>query len=80
MASDREKALLAAHFVQSAPARIHVVTMSDRASSGEYTDRSGPRLEECIDAFLEDTGMAANVDRIILSDDADGLKEEIAKL
>jgi molybdenum cofactor synthesis domain-containing protein len=79
MASDREKALLAAHFTQNSPAQIHVITMSDRASTGEYEDRSGPKLEECIEAFLQDTGITANVDRVILSDDADGLKDEILK-
>lgn len=34
------------------PARIGIVTISDRASSGVYEDLSGPAIRETLDAFL----------------------------
>jgi len=36
----------------SDPIRIGVVTVSDRASSGEYEDRGGPALLACLREFL----------------------------
>jgi molybdopterin adenylyltransferase len=34
------------------PARIGIVTASDRASRGAYEDRSGPAIERCLERFL----------------------------
>ena len=36
----------------AAPARIGIVTISDRASTGVYQDLSGPAIRETLDAFL----------------------------
>lgn len=38
--------------VQQIP-RIGIVTVSDRASRGEYEDRSGPAIVACLDEILE---------------------------
>jgi len=35
------------------PIRIGIVTVSDRASSGEYEDRGGPAVRDWLDAALE---------------------------
>lgn len=35
-----------------APARIGLVTVSDRASRGEYEDRGGPAMKACLEEFL----------------------------
>jgi molybdopterin adenylyltransferase len=37
------------------PIRIGVVTVSDRASRGEYEDRSGPAMRACLEEFLIST-------------------------
>ena len=34
------------------PVRIGIVTVSDRASRGEYEDRSGPAIRECLAGIL----------------------------
>ena len=33
-------------------AKIGIVTVSDRASRGEYEDRGGPALQACLEEFL----------------------------
>ena len=33
--------------------RVHIITLSDRASAGEYADRSGPRAREIIEQFFD---------------------------
>jgi molybdopterin adenylyltransferase len=38
--------------MQSTPARIGIVTISDRASRGEYEDRGGPAIREYFTAVL----------------------------
>ena len=34
------------------PARIGILTVSDRASRGEYEDRGGPAMEACLQEFI----------------------------
>jgi len=36
----------------SAPAKIGLLTVSDRASRGEYVDRGGPAMRACLEEFL----------------------------
>jgi molybdenum cofactor synthesis domain-containing protein len=31
---------------------IHIITLSDRASQGEYEDKSGPRIKELVEQFF----------------------------
>ncbi len=50
----------------SEPLRVLVVTVSDRASRGEYDDRSGPAVEEAVLAVLSD----AQCERIVVPDEA----------
>jgi hypothetical protein len=40
------------HGPESSTARIGVVTVSDRASRGEYEDRGGPAIERFLEAHL----------------------------
>jgi len=37
--------------VPDAPLRVHVITVSSRAATGEYADRSGPAIAEALQAF-----------------------------
>lgn len=48
--------------------KVHVMTMSDRAYSGDYSDRSGPRIGEMMSSFLEDTGRRFLIDYTIVPD------------
>lgn len=54
--------------------KIHVITLSDRASKGEYEDLSGPRLIELLNAYFEETGSSCSVEHTIIPDDPDALQ------
>lgn len=75
--SDSERALLLKRFGSEEALRIHVITMSDRAADGTYTDRSGPRLRELVEAFFNERDISIDLTSTILPDDAAGLRDEI---
>jgi molybdopterin adenylyltransferase len=54
--------------------RALVVTLSDRASRGEYTDRSGPRAEALLVEHFAPTRWRLETRRVVLPDDADTLR------
>jgi molybdenum cofactor synthesis domain-containing protein len=59
--------------------RVKIITLSDRASKGEYEDQSGPLLERLTrDNFLKE-GRQASLETVILPDDADKLERQIRK-
>lgn len=60
------------------PFRALVITMSDRASRGEYEDVSGPKVEQMLAAFLEPKRWHGEVTRRLLPDDADALAAQLA--
>lgn len=57
---------------------IKVITLSDRASAGEYADRSGPAIVNRLTAFFETLHWKANIERIVLPDDEESLKNIFA--
>jgi molybdopterin adenylyltransferase len=58
-------------FVHEArPLNVRVITVSDRASRGEYADRSGPLLAERLSQFLQATHWGFSISTVIVSDDA----------
>lgn len=59
--------------------RCLVITMSDRASRGDYEDKSGPALESRLNAYFEAQGRNKEVKRIVIPDDAGMLKELLLK-
>lgn len=75
--SGKDRALLAGHFTAERPLRLHVITLSDRASAGEYEDRSGPLIEEHLSAFFEDTGIPTAMASKLIPDDAPALEAEL---
>lgn len=77
--SKKERHLLTQHFNEANPLKILVITLSDRAHSGEYEDRSGPLLKSHIDDLLEGTGIHYGIDAKVLSDDADGFAGELRR-
>ena len=62
------------------PARhIHclIITLSDRAFSGAYADRSGPRARELLASFFDSRGIESTIEQCVLPDDAALLRREI---
>ena len=57
--------------------RIRIITLSDRASAGEYKDLSGPEIEKMINEGFLETHWRAAVERALIPDDANRLKEQI---
>lgn len=55
--------------------RVLVVTVSDRASRGEYEDLSGPAVEDSIRSAVE----ACIVDRVIVSDDREPILHALGR-
>ncbi len=47
-----------------------VITLSDRASRGEYSDRSGPKIEQLLSSFFEAEGWKYAINRQLIADDA----------
>ena len=54
--------------------QVRIITLSDRASRGEYSDRSGPLLERMTEDFFSGGGRPIQVARVIIPDDPDQLK------
>ena len=61
------------------PLKFQIITLSDRAFAGEYADRSGPRVRERLEAFLEDKRWHPRIEQTILPDDADLLHAELGE-
>jgi molybdenum cofactor synthesis domain-containing protein len=59
--------------------RIMVITLSDRASAGEYEDRSGPRIREILESYFDNAGMLYNFCTSLIPDDAHRLEELLHK-
>ena len=58
--------------------RILVVTLSDRASAGEYEDRSGSRARQLLEKFFAGKRWHIQIETALLPDDADRLKSALA--
>ena len=56
---------------------IGVVTISDRASSGEYEDLSGPAIEEALRAYL---ATPCAYERVLVPDDVPRIQDAIRSL
>jgi molybdopterin adenylyltransferase len=60
--------------------KIGIITVSDRASSGEYEDRSGPLLKQLLHDHFDKTGRQIQVQTTIVPDEASNLKEAILQM
>lgn len=54
--------------------KVMLITLSDRASRGEYSDRSGPKIEQILSTFFDTEGWKYAIDRKLIPDDAEALK------
>lgn len=53
--------------------RVKIVTLSDRASKGEYEDRSGPRIEKLLREYFDHIKWRVETERVVIPDDRDQL-------
>lgn len=56
---------------------VLVVTLSDRAYSGEYSDQSGPRISERLESFFRDEGWESHITIKLIPDDPRALTDLI---
>jgi molybdopterin adenylyltransferase len=54
--------------------KVHVITLSDRASRGEYEDRSGPKIIEIVNAYFENTSNPVEFTHTIIPDNPESLR------
>jgi len=59
------------------PLKCKVITLSDRAFSGEYEDRSGPRIVELLEEFFSNKPWHPQIESVIFPDDPEMLIEEL---
>jgi len=57
--------------------KFRIITLSDRAAAGEYEDLSGPEIEKLLSAGFETSHWRAAVERILIPDEAEQLKQQI---
>ncbi len=57
--------------------KCKIITVSDRASRGEYEDRSGPRVKQLIEEFAEGKGWEVQCVSAIIPDDPEMLRQEL---
>jgi molybdopterin adenylyltransferase len=60
--------------------RIAVITLSDRASRGEYEDLSGPEIVKKTEEYFVDKPWKLNIHTVLIADDAETLENEIKLL
>lgn len=59
------------------PLRVRIITLSDRASRGEYTDRSGPAIRDALDQLFSASRWRGEVTMRLIPDDAERLRGEL---
>jgi molybdopterin adenylyltransferase len=59
--------------------KVKVITLSDRASSGEYEDLSGPKIIEILKEYFHDRPWNISFEKVLISDSRVLLKKEVTK-
>lgn len=59
------------------PLLVQIITLSDRAAAGVYTDRSGPRVETLLTNHFKDARWHLELRREVIPDEAEKLNELI---
>lgn len=59
------------------PLSCQIITLSDRAASGQYADRSGPRIRELLEAFFAGRRWRPEIVNCVLPDDPQQLRQQI---
>ncbi|MHB8904576.1 MAG: molybdenum cofactor synthesis domain-containing protein [Melioribacteraceae bacterium] len=61
------------------PLKIKVITLSDRASEGEYKDKSGPKIKELLEKYFQDKRWHTEYYYSLIPDDEKKLRDELQK-
>jgi molybdenum cofactor synthesis domain-containing protein len=64
---------------QPRPLKIKVITLSDRASAGEYPDKSGPKIHELLSEYFKDKRWHTEFYYSLIPDDEKKLQNELQK-
>ena len=59
------------------PLRIKIITVSDRASRGDYEDKSGPRIQQLLEEFFADKRWHKQYETVLVPDDAGLIRNEL---
>jgi molybdenum cofactor synthesis domain-containing protein len=59
--------------------KILIITLSDRASRGEYQDKSGPQVKRLCNSFFTDINRAVDFEQILIPDNSQHLEALIEK-
>lgn len=59
--------------------KTKIITLSDRAFSGEYEDLSGPKIAEILQNHFKETRWNIQIDRVVIPDEEENLKSELNK-
>jgi len=59
--------------------KVMIITLSDRASRGEYQDLSGPLIRERLNEFFESEKWEADIDLMLIPDDETMLRDLVTK-
>ncbi len=59
--------------------KVLVITLSDRASRGEYEDLSGPRATHLLQGHFEDINRPNNIENVVIPDNAEQLTKLITE-
>jgi molybdopterin adenylyltransferase len=54
---------------------VLIITLSDRASRGEYEDLSGPRISELVQDYFAPLNIKCTITEVLIPDDAEELRE-----
>jgi len=54
--------------------KVHIITLSDRASQGIYEDKSGPMLKKLSEEFFIANGRQVEIENTVIPDDKEQLK------
>jgi molybdopterin adenylyltransferase len=55
--------------------KILIITLSDRSFRGEYSDLSGPRIEEKLRDFFDQEEWESNIETVLIPDNPDALNK-----
>ena len=57
--------------------KLSIITLSDRAHRGEYSDRSGPEVRSMLESFFSDKRWHIEITETILPDDREALRAQL---
>ncbi|MCX6169175.1 MAG: molybdopterin-binding protein [Ignavibacteriales bacterium] len=61
------------------PLKIKIITLSDRASAGDYEDKSGPKIKELLEEYFQDKRWHTEFYYSLIPDDEKKLRDELQK-